>query len=84
MMSKISNKSIIPNEYLKRKKEQYFNYLTDGEFIINEKLNCIHVALQELQNKYKISDDDIYLTDAFTFIEDLQNPYYEEFEEIRR
>ena len=79
LISEISNKSIIPNEYLKRKKEHYFNSLTDEEFIKYEKLECIHVALQELQNRYSIPDDDCDLEDAFKFTEDLKEPYLERF-----
>ena len=40
-MSEISNKSIIPNEYLKRKKEQYFDYLTDEEFEVVQKTETL-------------------------------------------
>ena len=38
-----------------------------------QKLECIHVALQDLQNKYSIPEDDSDLDDAFKFVEDIRD-----------
>jgi len=46
-----------------------------------QKLECIHVALQELQNKYSIPEDDSDLDDAFKFVEDLREPHLKENED---
>ena len=43
-----------------------------------QKIECIHVALQELKNKYSIPDDDCDLEDALQFTEDLREPYLKE------
>jgi len=42
-----------------------------------QKLECIHVALQDLQNKYSIPEDDSDLDDAFKFVEDIRDRYLE-------
>jgi len=42
-----------------------------------KKLECIHVALQDLQNKYSIPEDDSDLDDAFKFVEDIRDRYLE-------
>ena len=46
-----------------------------------QKLECIHVALQDLQNKYSILDDDCDLEDAFQFVEDIRDKYLKENED---
>ena len=43
-----------------------------------QKLECIHVALQDLQNKYSIPEDDSDLDDAFKFVEDIRDKYLKE------
>tara|TARA_Y100000114_G_C11705062_1_gene300499 strand:- start:49 stop:207 length:159 start_codon:yes stop_codon:yes gene_type:complete len=42
------------------------------------KLESIHCALQELQNKYRIPDDNEHLQIAFKFTEDIREKYFEE------
>ena len=42
------------------------------------KLESIHSALQELQNRYAIPNDDIDLDNALQFTEDLREPYLKE------
>jgi len=39
------------------------------------KLESIHSALQELQNKYAIPDNDVDLNNALQFTEDLREPH---------
>lgn len=63
-------------EYLKRKHQQHYKNLTWQEFITNEKLELIHVALQELQQEFNIPDDNLHLEDAYKFTEDLREDYY--------
>ena len=46
-----------------------------------QKLECIHVALQDLQNKYSIPEDDSDLDDAFKFVEDIRDKYLKESED---
>ena len=46
-----------------------------------QKLECIHVALQDLQNKYLIPEDDSDLDDAFKFVEDIRDKYLKENED---
>ena len=48
-----------------------------------QKLECIHVALQDLQNKYSIPEDDSDLDDAFKFVEDIRDKYLKETEDER-
>ena len=43
-----------------------------------QKLECIHVALQELQNTYSIPSGDVDLNNAFKFVEDIRNKYLKE------
>ena len=59
--------------YLARKHKQYYSHLTWKEFIVNEKLECVHVALQELQQEFNIPDNNIHLEDAFTLTEGLRD-----------
>tara|TARA_A100001515_G_scaffold83984_1_gene66587 strand:- start:46 stop:330 length:285 start_codon:yes stop_codon:yes gene_type:complete len=40
-----------------------------------EKLELIHVALQELQQEFNIPDNNLHLEDAFKFTEDLREKY---------
>ena len=42
------------------------------------KLESIHSALQELQNRYAIPNDDVDLDNALQFTEDLREPYLKE------
>ena len=42
------------------------------------KLESIHSALQELQNRYAIPDNDVDLNNALQFTEDLREPYLKE------
>ena len=56
-------------EYLARKHKQYYSHLTYGEFIVNEKLEGIHVALQELQNEFDIPNDSCHLENAIKIVE---------------
>ena len=58
--------------YLRRKHQQHYKHLTWQEFITNEKLELIHVALQELQQEFNISDDNLHLENAFKLTEDLR------------
>jgi len=48
------------------------------------KLESIHSALQELQNRYAIPNDDIDLDNALQFTEDLREPYLKESYEDQR
>ena len=63
-------------QYLKRKHQQHYKHLTWQEFITNEKLELIHVALQELQQEFNIPDNHEHLENAFKFTEDLREDYY--------
>jgi hypothetical protein len=45
------------------------------------KLESIHSALQELQNKYAIPDNDVDLNNALQFTEDLREPHLKESED---
>ena len=65
----------MPEEYLIRKHKQHFKHLTWNEFITCEKLELIHVALQELQQEFNISDTNSHLEDALKFTEDLREKY---------
>ena len=42
------------------------------------KLESIHSALQELQNRYAIPDNDVDLNNALQFTEDLREPHLKE------
>ena len=65
-------------EYLVRKHKQHYKHLTWNEFITNEKLDLIHVAIQELQQEFDIPDDNLHLEDAFKITEDLKEKYLKE------
>jgi|DEB0MinimDraft_4_1074332.scaffolds.fasta_scaffold207572_1 hypothetical protein len=65
-------------EYLERKHQQHYKHLTWNEFITNEKLELVHVAIQELQQEFNISDDNLHLENAFKLTEDLRENYFEE------
>jgi len=65
-------------QYLKRKHQQHYKHLTWQEFITNEKLELIHVALQELQQEFNIPDDNLHLEDAYKFTEDLREEHLKE------
>ena len=45
---------------------------TDEQYLKNEKLELIHVALQELQQEFNISDDNLHLENAYKLTEDLR------------
>ena len=59
-------------EYLVRKHKQDYKHLTWNEFITNEKLEGVHVALQEIQQEFNVPDDNSPLQDAFEFTESLR------------
>jgi|TARA_R100001530_G_scaffold86299_2_gene60093 hypothetical protein len=61
------------SEYLVTKWRQHYKHLTWNEFIVNEKLECVHVALQELQLEFNIPDNNLHLEDAYKFIEDVRD-----------
>ena len=64
-------------QYLKRKYQQHYKHrLTWQEFITNEKLELIHVALQELQQEFNIPDDNLHLENAYKFTEDLEEEQF--------
>jgi len=63
-------------QYLKRKHQQHYQHLTWDEFITNEKLELVHVAIQELQQEFNIPDNNLHLENAFKFTEDLREDYY--------
>ena len=65
-------------EYLERKHQQHYKHLTWNEFITNEKLELVHIALQELQQEFNIPDDNLHLENAFKFTEDLREKYLKE------
>ena len=65
-------------EYLERKHQQYYKHLNWNEFITNEKLELIYVAIQELQQQFYIPDDNLHLEDAYKFTEDLKEKYLKE------
>ena len=65
-------------EYLVRKHKQHYKHLTWNEFIVNEKLECVHVALQEIQQEFNIPDDNSHLQDAFEFTESLREEVSDE------
>ena len=46
-----------------------------------QKLECIHVALQELQQEFNIPDNNLHLEDAFKFVEDIRDKYLKENED---
>ena len=56
-------------QYLKRKHQQHYKHLTWDEFITNEKLELVHVALQELQQEFNIPDDNLHLETAYKYLE---------------
>ncbi len=60
-------------EYLVTKWRQHYKHLTWNEFIVNQKLECVHVALQELQLEFNIPDNNLHLEDAYKFIEDVRD-----------
>jgi len=68
-------------QYLKRKHQQHYKHLTWQEFITNEKLELVHVALQELQQEFNIPDDNLHLENAFKFTEDLREEHLKEVQE---
>lgn len=43
-----------------------------------QKIESIHVALQEVQNKYSIPQDDDDVYTAFELLEDLRDLYFKE------
>ena len=45
------------------------------------KLESIHCALQELQQEFNISDDNLHLENAFKFTEDLREEHLKEVQE---
>ena len=58
-------------EYLERKYQQNYKHrLTWNEFITNEKLELVHVAIQELQQEFNIPDDHEHLETAYKYLEE--------------
>ena len=56
-------------EYLDRKYKQHYKHLTWDEFITNEKIEGVHVALQQLEQDFNIPSDNIHLKDAYEILE---------------
>ena len=57
-------------EYLERKYQQHYKHLTWNEFITNEKLELVHVAIQELQQEFNIPNDNLHLETAYKYLEE--------------
>jgi len=57
-------------EYLERKHQQHYKHLTWDEFITNEKLELVHVAIQELQQEFNIPDNNLHLRTAYKYCEE--------------
>jgi len=57
-------------EYLERKHQQHYKHLTWNEFITNEKLELVHVAIQELQQEFNIPNDNPHLKTAYKYLEE--------------
>ena len=57
-------------EYLKRKHQQHYKHLTWDKFITNEKLELVHVAIQELQQEFNIPDNNLHLKTAYKYCEE--------------
>ncbi len=59
-------------EYLERKYQQHYKHrLTWNEFITSEKLELVHVAIQELQQEFNIPDDNLHLETAYKYLLEL-------------
>ena len=57
-------------QYLKRKHQHHYKHLTWNEFITNEKLELVHVAIQELQQEFNIPNDNLHLETAYKYLEE--------------
>ena len=57
-------------EYLERKYEQHYKHrLTWDEFITNERLEVVHVAIQELEQEFNIPNDNMHLKTIYENLE---------------
>jgi len=56
-------------QYLERKYKQHFKHLTWNEFITNERLELIHVAIQELEQEFNIPTDNMHLKTIYENLE---------------
>tara|TARA_R100001509_G_C4849539_1_gene209572 strand:+ start:344 stop:559 length:216 start_codon:yes stop_codon:yes gene_type:complete len=56
-------------QYLKRKHKQHFKHLTWSEFITNERLEVVHVAIQELEQEFNIPNDNMHLQTIYENLE---------------
>ena len=60
-------------EYLKRKHKQHFKHLTWNEFITNERVELIHVAIQELEQEFNIPTDNMHLKTIYENLEQVND-----------
>ena len=56
-------------QYLKRKHKQYYKHLTWNDFITNERLEVVHVAIQELEQEFNIPNDNMHLKTIYENLE---------------
>ena len=56
-------------QYLKRKHKQYYKHLTLNDFITNERLEVVHVAIQELEQEFNIPNDNMHLKTIYENLE---------------
>ncbi len=62
-------------QYLKRKHKQHFKNLTWNEFITHERLELVHVAIQELQQEFNIPKDNLHLQTIYEILEEVLDEY---------
>ena len=58
-------------QYLKRKHKQYYKHLTWNDFITNERLEVVHVAIQELEQEFNIPNDNMHLKTIYEILEEV-------------
>ena len=58
-------------QYLKRKHKQYYKHLTWNDFITNERLEVVHVAIQELEQEFNIPNDNMHLKTIYENLEEV-------------
>jgi hypothetical protein len=56
-------------QYLKRKHKQYYKHLTWNDFITNERLELVNVAIQELEQEFNIPNDNMHLQTIYENLE---------------
>ena len=56
-------------QYLKRKHKQHYKHLTWDEFITNERLEVVHVAIQELEKEFNIPNHNMHLKTIYENLE---------------